>query len=478
MTARSRVAPPRRWTLGAITAVVIAFAPASCGKDATGPAAFRIRFVTQPAGAVAGIAQTVEVELLDDDGTRMTSARDRITLTLTGDPAVRWFANAVAGVATFDDVIIEATSLSHTLRATLAQLTAVSLPFVVAPAGPSEEHTTIDAGGTEFESNTPFDLTLTVRDAFANGVANSSVSLSAPGATFTPASGSTGPDGTFTTSVRAPPGDLTVTVNVDGANYQLASGLTITDACTPQPMTVPGSVNGMLAAGQGCIADGRATRIYQFSVAAEGGVTFQVSPTFDATYEVRFEPAHPQLAFVTDDPQSTEWLLLPGTYQFRVGASSGSGTYSVTTTTGPGNTGQIARVLARAGTYTGQSLATDDLYDGTWYSDVFLIGDIRPCTITVRSTAFDAYLQLFDVFTGSLIWSTDDGGGGTDAGVVRNSCLTIPSQIPIVISPSSAFADEVGPYTLTVTFQTPAPGSPAAVSAPIRAGSAKIRGSQ
>jgi hypothetical protein len=126
----------------------------------------------------------------------------------------------------------------------------------------------------------------------------------------------------------------------------------------------------------------------------------------------------------------------------------------------PANTGQVLRLLATAGTYTGQALATTDVYDGFVYSDYFLAYSTRPCTITVRSTAFDAFLLLGNATFGGLVAFDDNSGGGTDAQISRPSCTA--SGGPVIIGVTSLYEASLGPYTVTVTFDGAAPSRAAA----------------
>jgi len=125
-------------------------------------------------------------------------------------------------------------------------------------------------------------------------------------------------------------------------------------------------------------------------------------------------------------------------------------------------------VLIAGGTYTGQSLTNSDLFDGIWYTDLFFFADPRPCTITLNSTAFDAFLIIANAITGDPVSVDNNSGGGTDARVVRTSCLSIGQ--PIVINVTSVFEREVGPYTLTVTIdaEDAIEAGPAPSSVPLR----------
>jgi hypothetical protein len=456
----------------ALTTALLFGATMSCGSDSLGPPAFRLRFSAQPAAVVAGVAQAVQVELLGDDGARLTSSRDAVTLTVeTGaDATGEWTVRASGGVATFADVVITEVRESHTLQATSRGLIVVSLPFAILPAGPNADESSFTVTGSELVSNTPYPVVFTFRDVFANSVANATVSLSSPtaGVTFTPATGVTNGDGQFTSTLRGPPGSVRIRATVAGTSIDLPPELSIADACTPAPFAVPGTASGTLTQGTGCIVSARPTAIREFSISTVGGMTLDVRPTFDATFEIRRDPERETITFISDDSSNVEWVLPVATYRLLVGASSGSGQYTLTATTGPGNTGDNAKVLVAGGTYTGQSLTNADLFDGIWYTDLFFFADPRPCTITLNSTAFDAFLIIANAITGDPVSVDNNSGGGTDARVVRTSCRSVGQ--PIVINVTSVFEREVGPYTLTVTIdaEDAIEAGPAPSSVPLR----------
>jgi hypothetical protein len=97
------------------------------------------------------------------------------------------------------------------------------------------------------------------------------------------------------------------------------------------------------------------------------------------------------------------------------------------------------------GTTVNGTLSSSDctLDDGT-YVDLygFTVATTREVTITLRSTAFDAYLALFNS-SGAVLEQDDDDGGGSDARIVRT--LT-PGTYFIA---ANSFDIDTGAYTLT-----------------------------
>jgi hypothetical protein len=108
------------------------------------------------------------------------------------------------------------------------------------------------------------------------------------------------------------------------------------------------------------------------------------------------------------------------------------------------------RVLALPGTYTGQTLAPGDFVNSIdSFTDSFAIFSTRPCTITVRSTAFDPYINLTSSFATNIGFD-DNSGGGTDAQITRTSCSSSGGAIRIDIA--SVISSQTGPYTLIITY--------------------------
>ena len=117
----------------------------ACHHDAVAPpVGSRLAFSVPPAGTIAGqpFSPTIQVEIQDANGTRVSTARDPVTMglganpgggTLTGTTTV----NAVDGIATFSGLSLDRGGLGYTLVATAVGLTkATSSAFVMLPSGP------------------------------------------------------------------------------------------------------------------------------------------------------------------------------------------------------------------------------------------------------------------------------------------------------------------------------------------------------
>src|SRR5205085_336059 len=120
------------------------------------------------------------------------------------------------------------------------------------------------------------------------------------------------------------------------------------------------------------------------------------------------------------------------------GSGSGNGTvgYSVAANSGAARTGTLTiatktfTVNQAAGTTGGNTITCGQTINGalattdgrspsrgtTYYADLytFTTTAAEPMTITINSTAFDAYLYLRDS-AGTVVGSNDDGNGGTNS---------------------------------------------------------------
>ena len=75
----------------------------------------------------------------------------------------------------------------------------------------------------------------------------------------------------------------------------------------------------------------------------------------------------------------------------------------------------------------------------------------------MRSTAFDAWLDVYDR-NGALIASNDDAGGGTDARVTIDPCYSGSNSnfiFDIYVHATSYNSGSTGPYTLEFSFDGP-----------------------
>jgi hypothetical protein len=117
-------------------------------------------------------------------------------------------------------------------------------------------------------------------------------------------------------------------------------------------------------------------------------------------------------------------------------------------------------VLIAAGVYEGQTLAAGDnttaFGDGS-FSDFYYLFSTRPCTITLRSPAFDAYLGIVNPSTQAVVFESDDIDESTTVARVSLSECHL-AGLPLLIV-ANHWPGPGGAYTLTVEFDTPGSAS-------------------
>jgi hypothetical protein len=441
----------------------------ACGDDGAAPAAVpaAIRYVTQPAGVVAGVPFTAVVELLKGNGDRAVDAAAIVRLDVVGTAALSG-ATAVAaarGVATFDDLVITQVAASLRLDATAAGRAATGQQFSVAPGPPSPVRSAFTPTELVWVSGTPVPMSFTFADAFGNALAGLPVTLSSglAGALFVPASGTTSPEGTFE-SVFHPTagGSATITATIGGSAFAFDTPFLIREFCRAAPLAIPGTATGTLPA-EFCDASGRPAAVHAFSLAAAGAVAFTTTATFAPRVEVKTSVAegNPEFLPTTQFPR-VEWLLPAGSYLFRISAQSGTGTYTARADPVAGTSAATSRAIITSGTYTGQSLQLNDFDfgDGTVF-DYYLMFSQRPCTITLRSTDFDAFLWVEDAIELQFTDDDDNSGGGTDARIHFEQCNNQGRPLGVYANsnPTPQLGPGLGSYTLIVEFD----GLPAGV---------------
>ncbi len=110
-------------------------------------------------------------------------------------------------------------------------------------------------------------------------------------------------------------------------------------------------------------------------------------------------------------------------------------------------------------TVNGELVTTDcrsPIFGQGYYADLwyFTASAGQQVAIQLTSSQFDAYLTLIGP-DGEVVDEDDDGGGGTNARIPATSgFLTLPQDGTYLIEASSAFVDEIGRYTLSLTAPT------------------------
>jgi len=460
------VIPSSRGTAIAAQLRAAAFAAltvvAACDGDGAGstPVPAGIRFLAQPVGVVAGVPFAVTVELLDGASARAVAAGAIVQLeldagaTLSGATAIA----AVRGLAAFDDLVITQAAPSLRLDAAAAGRAATSQQFAVSPGAPSLLRSAFAPTEFVWTQGTPVPMSFTFVDSYGNPLAGLPVALasSLPGSSFVPNSGTTTAAGTFVSAFNTTSGgSATITATVDGHALVFDTPFVVSEFCRPGALAIPGTVTGTLPSGL-CDANGRPAAVYSFTLGADGAVAFTTTAAFAPRVEVktRLTETNPEFLPTSAFP-TVEWLLPAGAYLFRVSAQSGTGAYTVRGDPVAGTSGVVARAIVAGGTYAGQSLQINDreFGDGTVY-DYFLMFSLRSCTITMRSTAFDALLWVDDAIQLQFIAIDDNGAGGTDARVRLDQCHSQGRPIGVLANsnPTPQLGPGLGAYTLTIEY--------------------------
>ena len=105
----------------------------------------------------------------------------------------------------------------------------------------------------------------------------------------------------------------------------------------------------------------------------------------------------------------------------------------------------------RVNSQVSESLSSSDSYEfisgGGYYYDYYELSNVvpgNPVTVSLTSNNFDTFLELYDLDSGTLIGSNNNGGAGT------NSQITFTPQVgdAYAIGVSSAGSNSTGSYTV------------------------------
>lgn len=419
-----------------ITGSAVAEAPTVRVNDQTGAALAGVTVtfaVTSGGGTIATTTATTGANGQASSGTWTLGAvpgQNTVTATVAGIAPVQFNAAAAARTAT------TVTAQSATTQ-TAAAGTAVAAPPSVrvndqtgAPmAGVPVTFAVTSGGGVLVGGNATTN---------ANGIATvTSWTLGAAAGTNTV---------TATVAGLAP---VTFTATATGA----------ADPCTTAAnYTLGTTVNGSLATTDCRLGSGEYLDFYSVNFPSAQAVAFNMSSTaVDAWLELYDANGNP-LAFNDDRDGSTSNAQLnvfaPSGNYFVAGTSFnanelGAYTLSSASITGNVNCGEYWVV---PGVIINGTVANTDCDFGGYFTDEYLVA-LRPGqTLTVRleSTAFDAYLQLYNA-SGNLVAENDDGAGGTNSLLVYTYPASSTGATFFFIDASTYDTGETGSYALTVT---------------------------
>jgi len=232
------------------TVTVTAAAPASSA------------FLVQPTSMTVGttMAPPVQVEIRDQFGNRVTSATNGVMVsigtnpgggTLSGGSAVA----AVAGVATFPNLSINAVGSGYTLKATIGGIPdVVSNAFNVTAGVVSAAQSTVVAAPTSFTAGGSSTITVTARDAGGFPVVGATVVLSVSGGgnSVTQPSGPADAGGVATGSFSSTAaGNKTVTATANGITITQKPVVTVNAGSVSASVSTVSAAPSSIVAGSG-----------------------------------------------------------------------------------------------------------------------------------------------------------------------------------------------------------------------------------
>jgi hypothetical protein len=228
-------------------------------------------------------------------------------------------------------------------------------------------------------------------------------------------------------------------------------------------LSIPGVVTGTLPS-ETCVVGGSTALGYRITTTTSGAVQFSLASAFQSTLDVTTEPPIEGVVMRGGTSQTAEWLLPAGVFQVRVGATSGSGEFTLTSAGGPGDQGQVIRNIVVGGEFT-QSLNAGDfvfpqIFGDNSFWDVFRMQSSGSCTITARATGLnglDLLLLAVDSL-GAPLAADDNSAGGTDPRLTLTPCQFGGQPLKVLVN--HYLETNGGSYTLTVSFTAGAPATP------------------
>jgi uncharacterized protein YdeI (BOF family) len=270
-------------------------------------------------------------------------------------------------------------------------------------------------------------------------------------------------------------GTYTIEATAYGSSERGAYTLTVASVplCTSSAITLPATVNGTLADSD-CTAphrSGSKADLYTFQGTAGQQVTVTLSSTAFDAYLVIVGPTGAVLA--EDDDSGGDYnariqgtLPTAGIYTIEATAyySSGRGNYTVAASVSTTSSCSASAITLPA-TVNG-TLADSDCtapHRSGSKADLYTFQGTagQQVTVTLRSTAFDAYLIVVGP-TGAVLAQDDDSGGGSNAQIQG----TLPTAGTYTIEATAYYSSDRGSYTLTASASTTTTCSPGAITLP------------
>ncbi|MGH7614817.1 MAG: hypothetical protein ACREMW_12350 [Gemmatimonadales bacterium] len=281
--------------------------------------------------------------------------------------------------------------------------------------------------------------------------------MPAGAASFLSPTSTSGTDGRASTVVALgfTAGAVSVTATVTGVP-PATFGLQAVDPCDYLRLhTFGGTSTGVLATRDCQLGDGSYIDFYSTTNTVTQWLRISMTSGFDAFLFLN-DLTGPLIAFSDDEDNTTTnsaIRILAATGPYVIGANSFSpgqtGQYTISSAPTSASVTNCVDVWLTRGVQTNQQIEATDCDRSGFFIDGYLLvlRAGQGVTITQSSTAVDAYLELFNLFTSTLVAFDDDGGGGSDALLTYTSTVT---DIYVVLAETFS-TGETGPYTLSVS---------------------------
>lgn len=443
----------------------------SCGggSDAVAPSvvtslsAVSAISTTATVGTVVAAAPSVVVK--DQRGNPMAGVTVTFAVgtgsgTITGASQV----TGASGVATVGSWTLGTVAGTNTLTATTGSLVPVTFS-ATGTAGPAT--VIVKTAGDGQQAATGFAVatapSVAVKDAYGNPVSGAIVSFVVgagagvlTGAVSTSNGSGLAAVGSWTLGPFL--GTNTVTAAGTGLSPVVFTATATAPVCVPQAMNIPATMNGALIASS-CFFSDRKAQTYSTQVASTTAfrltaLSTQFSPFIAVTSDLADSWFYS--TGVAGSPLARRWLVPAGSYRIALATENSQlGSFTLTSAAeSQGATGCEGTNLMGLSITTSQTLSSTDCAGGGYYYDAFHLVSSRPCTITMSSSVFDAYLEIYD-YDGALVYYDDDSGGGTSASISLTSCRVgyqSSEHRGLRITPTSYLSGSTGAYTLAITF--------------------------
>jgi hypothetical protein len=420
-----------------------------------------------PAGSAVPIAPSVIVK--DANGNPVSGASVTFAVTAGGGSVTGGVQTTNSnGVATVGAWTLGAAAGANSLSASTGSVTPAVFT-ATGTVGPATVVVKDPAGDNQSAGDgtaVPIPPAVTVRDANGNPVSGVSVifAVGAGGGSVTGGTQTTNASGVATVGswTLGTVGNNTLT-----ATAGILPPVTFTATATPRaacsmasPHTFGTTTNGTLATTDCRLSDGAYVDYFTTTISTAGAYVFTDSSTVIDPFLLLYGPDR-WIIGINDDGDPTNQTvhharikaLIPGaTASYVLGATSFDagevGDYKISSAATSSAITNCEEVFAARGITTNQSLDNTDCLIGGFYSDdmwIFLRAG-QTVTISMNSTAFDAWLELWRQGSSKVAENDTRTTGTTDAQIV----YTVPADDFYLIVPTSHVSGAFGAYTLII----------------------------